>query len=402
MPWPTVLSRHLPFNSINRPCSELSEFDPMIYFDNAATTALDPDVKSVIVDVLDTFGNPSSTHAEGRKARALVESARKDIAQRVGCTPGEIIFTSGGTEADNWALKGAVRDLGVSLIITSPLEHHAVLHVAEELAAQGLCETRLTPVNSRGDIDLAWLQQQLEDAQSKGMTTLVSLMHGNNEIGNLLPLEEVGALCKKTGAYFHSDMVQTLAHFEVNFGQLPVDFSACSAHKFHGPKGIGFAFVRANSGLHPFIHGGSQERGHRSGTENVLGIVGMAKAFALAHERMEADQAHIRNVKQYAIERLTDALPGLKFNGASGDLDNSLYTVLNIQLPEGDPNRGMLTFALDIKGFCVSGGSACSSGSSKGSHVLEAIGAGEGLRLSFSRHNTPEQIDALVEALKGL
>jgi len=372
----------------------------MVYFDNAATTSLDPEVKSVLIDVLDTFGNPSSTHAEGRKARALVESARKEIASLVGCTPGEIIFTSGGTEADNWALKGAVRDLGVRRILTSPVEHHAVLHVAEELAAQGLCDTRLAPVDSRGDVNLSWLEQELKAAQEEGVSVLVSLMHGNNEIGNLLPIEEVGSLCKKYGAWFHSDMVQTLAHFPVDFSQIPVDFSACSAHKFHGPKGIGFAYVKANSGLHPFIHGGSQERGHRSGTENVLGIVGMAKAFKLAHERMEADHQHMRALKAHAIERLTTALPGVAFNGASGDLDNSLYTVVNISLPVGDPNRGMLTFALDIKGFCVSGGSACSSGSSKGSHVLEAIGSGDGLRLSFSRYNTTDEVDALVDALK--
>lgn len=374
----------------------------MIYFDNAATTALDPEVKSTLIEVLDTFGNPSSTHAEGRKARALVESARKEIAALVGCTPGEIIFTSGGTEADNWALKGAVRDLGVRRILTSPVEHHAVLHVAEELAAQGACDTRLTPVNSRGDVDLDWLENELKLAQSEGVPTLVSLMHGNNEIGNLLPIEQVGDLCKKYGAWFHSDMVQTLAHFPVDYSQLKVDFSACSAHKFHGPKGVGFAYIKANSGLHPFIHGGSQERGHRSGTENVLGIVGMAKAFALAHERMTEDHAKMRSIKAHAIQKLTESLPGVRFNGASGDLENSLYTVLNIALPEGDPNRGMLTFALDIKGFCVSGGSACSSGSSKGSHVLEAIGSGDGLRLSFSRNNTPEEVDALVEALKAL
>lgn len=372
----------------------------MVYFDNAATTSLDPEVKSVLIEVLDTFGNPSSTHAEGRKARALVETARKEIASLVGCTPGEIIFTSGGTEADNWALKGAVRDLGVRRILTSPVEHHAVLHVAEELAAQGLCDTRLAPVDLRGDVDLSWLEQELKAAQAEGVSVLVSLMHGNNEIGNLLPLEEVGALCKKYGAWFHSDMVQTLAHFPVHFSQIPVDFSACSAHKFHGPKGVGFAYIKANSGLHPFIHGGSQERGHRSGTENVLGIVGMAKAFKLAHERMEEDHQHMRALKAHAIERLTTALPGVTFNGASGDLDNSLYTVVNISLPEGDPNRGMLTFALDIKGFCVSGGSACSSGSNKGSHVLGAIGSGDGLRLSFSRYNTKDEVDALVDALK--
>ncbi len=373
----------------------------MIYLDNAATTALDPLVKEAMIQAMDVFGNPSSTHGEGRKARALVESARKSIASLVNCLPGEIVFTSGGTEADNWALKGSVHQLGVQLIITSPLEHHAVLHVAEELASSGACSLALTPVNFQGEIDLAWLEDRLRTAQSANEKVLVSLMHGNNEIGTLLPIEKVSHLCLEYGALFHSDMVQTLAHFPIDFGSVSLHFSACAAHKFHGPKGVGFAYIKTGTGLPPFIHGGSQERAHRSGTENVLGIVGLQKAFELAHERMPADRLHIRSVKAYALEQLHKHIPGVQMNGASGDLDQSLYTVLNVNLP-ANPDRGMLTFQLDIQGICASGGSACSSGSNKGSHVLSAIGASDGLRLSFSRHTTNAEIDAVVAVLKGL
>ena len=367
-----------------------------VYLDNAATTPVLPEVAQAMLPYLtEFFGNPSSSHAFGRKTKSALEQSRRTIAKHLNCSPAEIFFTSGGTEADNLAMHAAIHDLGCKHIITSAIEHSAVIKTAEIMSKQHGLKLSLVKLDENGDVDMV----DLENLLASNEKSFVTLMHGNNEIGNLLPIEEVGALCKKYGAWFHSDMVQTLAHFPVDFGQIPVDFSACSAHKFHGPKGIGFAYVKANSGLHPFIHGGSQERGHRSGTENVLGIVGMAKAFRLAHERMEADHQHMRALKAHAIERLTTALPGVAFNGASGDLDNSLYTVVNISLPEGDPNRGMLTFALDIKGFCVSGGSACSSGSSKGSHVLEAIGSGDGLRLSFSRYNTTDEVDALVDAL---
>lgn len=372
-----------------------------IYLDNAATTPIDPEVVRAMIPVLEeNYGNPSSTHAKGRESRSLIEMARKQIAKTLNCTPSEIFFTSGGTEADNQALRCSVSDLGVERIITSPLEHHAVLHTAEYLADCDKARVDLVKVNDRGEIDMNHLAELLEEE----IPTLVSLMHANNEIGNLIDLREIGELCHSKGAYFHSDTVQSMAHYAFDLSDFPVDFLTCSAHKFHGPKGIGFLYVNKRVKLHAFIHGGSQERNMRGGTENLYGIVGLAKAFELSYSHLEAHQKHIRELKAYMIDRLKDTIPGVEFNGLSGEMDRSLYTVLSVSLP---PSKlgGMLLFNLDIYGICASGGSACSSGSNIGSHVLKGIGANPdrpAIRFSFGRFNTIDDVDYTVEKLAGL
>ena len=372
-----------------------------IYLDNAATTPIDPEVVQAMIPVLENnYGNPSSTHSKGRESRSLIEMARKQIAKTLKCTPSEIFFTSGGTEADNQALRCSVSDLGVKRIITSPLEHHAVLHTAEYLADCDKARVDLVKVNDRGEIDRNHLSELLEE----DIPTLVSLMHANNEIGNLIDLRQIGELCHSKGAYFHSDTVQSMAHYTFDLSDLPVDFLTCSAHKFHGPKGIGFLYVNRRVKLHAFIHGGAQERNMRGGTENLYGIVGLAKAFEIANTDIEAHRDHIRGLKAHMIESLKERIPGVQFNGLSGDLDRSLYTVLSVSLP---PSKlgGMLLFNLDIYGICVSGGSACSSGSNIGSHVLKGINADPdrpAIRFSFGRFNTREDVDFTVEKLAGL
>lgn len=369
-----------------------------VYFDNAATTPIAPEVAEAMIPVLtNQFGNPSSTHSFGREVRGLVETSRRKIAQLVGTTAGEIIFTSGGTEADNMAIRCCIEDLGVTHIITSAIEHHAVLHTVEEI-----CKNKVTfsfvNIDAKGKVDLNHLEELLQKKQK----TLVSLMHANNEIGTLLPLEEVGNLCKKYGAYFHSDTVQTMAHYALNLSETPVDFVTCSAHKFHGPKGVGFLYVNKNINIKPFIHGGSQERNRRGGTENVYGIVGMAKALELALHEVEEHQNYVQGLKNYMMAQLELQIPGVHFHGdAKGQ---SLYTVLSVCLPK-HPKSAMLLFHLDLFGIAVSGGSACSSGSNVGSHVLAGIGADmerPTVRFSFSRYNTKEEVDYAVEKLKQI
>lgn len=371
-----------------------------VYLDNAATTALDKRVLEAMLPYLtDHFGNPSSQYSYGRETRSAIEEARKTIAQLINASPGEIVFTSGGTEANNTALKGAVEDLGVKHIITSTIEHHCVLHTAEYLRDKHGVRLSLLVVDEMGRINLQDLESALSAATEK---TLVTLMHANNEIGVLTDIKTVSALCKKYGALFHTDTVQTFAHYKLDVQEVPVDFLSGAAHKFHGPKGVGFLYMRKSAKVGSFIHGGGQERNMRAGTENVSGIIGLAAAAKLAYENLDQDTEKITSLKQYAIQQLRSAFPEVDFNGPIDE--TSLYTVLNISLPT-HPMGSLLLFQLDMKGICVSGGSACSSGAAKGSHVIEALKKSPdriAIRCSFSRESSVEDVDALVTALQEL
>lgn len=373
-----------------------------VYFDNAATTAMDDRViDSMLPYMRSYFGNPSSVHSHGREVRSAIEKSRKKVAELLNASPSEIFFTSGGTEADNTALVCGIESHGITHAITSPIEHHAVLHTLEVLAKKGTVKLSLLDVNDKGEIDL----NQLENLLKTHPKSLVSLMHANNEIGNLNDLDQIGALSKDYNAFFHSDTVQTIGHFVHDLKNLPVDAIVAGGHKFHGPKGSGFLYVRKDKKIHPFIYGGAQERNMRGGTENVIGIIGIAKALELAYEDMAGHRAHIEQVKKYFIEKLTSEIPGVEFNGLSENLVKSLYTVLSVSLPPSDSNRGMLLFNLDLEGISASGGSACSSGASVGSHVLRALDHNperDSVRFSFSRFNTLEEVDYTVGKLKEL
>jgi len=379
-----------------------------VYLDNAATTRLDPEVLEAMLPLMtEQFGNPSSIHSHGRTVRTAIEKARKTVAGLLNTSPAEIFFTSGGTEADNTAIRGSIETYGLKHAITSPLEHHAVLHTLEYLAKQGTIQLSLVNIDSKGHIDLDHLETLLKKNQTEGAgRTLVSLMHGNNEIGNLLDLNRAGEICRAYDAIFHSDTVQTMGHFRHNVQQLPVDFIVGAGHKFHGPKGVGFLYVNAEHvKIHPFIHGGAQERNMRGGTENVYGIVGLAKALDIAYRDMDAHKQHILSLKRRMVEQLREKMPDVRFNGDSADLENSLYTVLNVSLPASDIND-MLLFSLDIARISASGGSACSSGSNVGSHVLAALPDLDSergyVRFSFGKYNTAEEIDYAVDTLVGL
>ena len=368
-----------------------------VYFDNAATTPMHPEVVKVIADMmLHNYGNPSSIHAQGREVKTMVEDARRTVAKLMGCTPGEICFTSGGTEADNMAIRQSVESLGVKNIITSAIEHHAVLHTVEELAHQGKINMHLVNLTPNGHVDVAHLEELLKN----NTNALASLMHSNNELGNMIDLEQIGNLCKSYNALFHSDMVQTVGHQPIDLSQLNVHFIAAGAHKFNGPKGVGFIYINSNVKLHPFITGGAQERNMRGGTENVYGIVGLAKALEISLAHMEEDKKRLQELKNYFIAQLKENIPGIAFNGdAEG---TSSYTVLNVSFPPS-PVGEMLLFKLDIDGICASGGSACSSGSDVGSHVLKAIGANReraAVRFSFGSSNTIAEVDYVIERLK--
>jgi cysteine desulfurase len=372
-----------------------------IYLDNAATTPLDPEVFEAMKPfMLEDFGNPSSTHAHGRKVRAAIESARKKIAELLNCAPGEIIFTSGGTEADNAILSCAAETYNIRHLITSPIEHHAVLHTLEHIARTRNATLHFVELDEKGHVDLSHLGGLLR--QYPG--ALVSLMHGNNEIGNLLDIRIVGEMCREYKAFFHSDTVQTIGHYRHDLRQLFVCGLTAAAHKFHGPKGAGFMYIRKDHKIHPFIHGGAQERNMRGGTENVYGIIGLARALEIAYRDMEDHQRHITALKMRMIEKLRHTIPGIFFNGDSASLDRSLYTVLNVRFP--DPDEGsLLLFNLDLHGISASGGSACSSGASTGSHVLNHLYPGvknPSIRFSFSRYNTAEEIDRTVQVLADL
>ncbi|MBS1647072.1 MAG: cysteine desulfurase [Bacteroidetes bacterium] len=370
-----------------------------IYLDNAATTRLDEEVFEAMLPFMkEEFGNPSSIHAFGRKTRTAIENARKTVAKHLNVTPAEIFFTSGGTEADNMALVKTIETLGVQHVISSKIEHHAVEHTLVQLEQQGKIKLSWVNIDAKGNVDL----KHLETLLAANPKSLVSLMHANNEVGTLLPFKKVGELCEKYQSFFHSDTVQTMGHFPMDLRNIKVHFVTCAAHKFHGPKGVGFIYIHHGVKLHPFIQGGAQERNMRGGTENVYGIVGLAKAFDICHRDMEAHQQHIRSLKNYMIEALKKYIPGVSFNGEIGE--NSLYTVLNVHLPPSQ-DAEMVLFNLDIQGVAASGGSACSSGSNQGSHVLRGLGVDQSrpsVRFSFSKYNTKEEIDYAITKLKEI
>ena len=391
-----------------------------VYLDNAATTSIDKEVIEAMLPYMhEHYGNPSSIHSFGRKTRSAIEGARKIISKNLNASPAEIFFTSGGTEAINTAIRCAVNDLGVKHIVTSKIEHHAVLHCAEALEQEGKIKISFVHLDKKGHVDLNHFEELLtavsnfkfqvssSNAQKPATRnlkpeTLVSLMHANNEIGNLLPMKRVGDLCEKYNAIFHCDSTQTMAHYKIDLQSVNVHMANGAAHKFHGPKGVGFLYLSNKVKINPFIYGGSQERNQRGGTENLYGIVGLGKAFEIAHRDMEMHHNHIQSLKTYMTELLEKTLPGIEFNGdAKG---SSLYTVLNVQFPRTE-NAEMMLFNLDIAGIAASGGSACTSGSNQGSHVLRGIGSDmnrPSIRFSFSKYNTKEEIDYCVSNLKKL
>lgn len=369
-----------------------------IYLDNAATTPLDLEVFEAMKPfMLEDFGNPSSTHAHGRKVRAAIESSRKKIAELLNCTPGEIIFTSGGTEADNAIITSGAQTYNIKHAISTPIEHHAVTHTLETLAKKGVVELHPVALDANGQVELSHLEELLK----KYPNALISLMHANNEIGNLLDIKRVGEMANEYKAFFHSDTVQTMGHYVHNMKELHVCGMTAAAHKFHGPKGVGFMYIRKDRKIDQFIHGGAQERNMRGGTENVYGIIGIAKALEIAYREMSEHEKHVTKLKARMIEKLRESIPGVSFNGNSANLEKSLYTVLNVSLPESEEND-MLLFNLDLQGISASGGSACSSGATTGSHVLGALYPNSkrgAVRFSFSKYNTEQDIDTAVEKL---
>jgi cysteine desulfurase len=371
-----------------------------VYLDNAATTKLDENVlKAMMPLMVEDFGNPSSIHSFGRKTRAVIETARKTVAKLLNVTPAEIFFTSGGTEADNMAINQSIATYDLKHVISSEIEHHAVEHTIKMLEKAGKVKASWVKLDDKGNVDLAHLEELLKN----NPRSLVSLMHANNELGTLLPLKEVGELCAKYNAIFHSDTVQTMGHYRMDLRDIKVHFITCAAHKFHGPKGVGFLYINHECKISPFIYGGAQERNMRGGTENVYGIVGLAKALEICFDEMEEHQKHIMGIKDYMREQLIKNIPGIEFNGETSH-EKSLYTVLNCRFPI-HPDAEMLLFNLDILGIAASGGSACSSGSNQGSHVLRGIGIDmerPSVRFSFSKYNTKEEIDFVLKNLIDL
>ena len=373
-----------------------------IYFDNAATTPMREEVmKAVIAVMKNNFGNPSSSHSFGRSSKTLIEKSRKAIASYLNVSASEIIFTSGGTEADNLILKSAVKDLNVKHIITSKIEHHAVLHTVEELQKDYHIYISYVNLDSNGCIDFLHLETLLKSEEK----TLVSLMHINNEIGNILDLKRVATLCKANNVLFHSDAVQSVAHYKIDLQDVPIDFLVAAAHKFHGPKGVGFAFIRKNTLLKPMVIGGEQERGLRAGTESVHNIVGLETALKVSYDNLDEEELYIKNLKQYFIDKIKKEIPLVTFNGYSANFEKSTYTLVNVCLPIAPNKSDMLLFQLDLKGIACSKGSACQSGSSKKSHVLTEILSDEDLqkpsiRFSFSIYNTKEEVDYVISVLK--
>ncbi len=370
-----------------------------VYLDNASTTAMRPEVITEMATVMgETFGNPSSTHSFGRSAKVALETARKTIAALTGAEAREIIFTSGGTEADNWIIRNAVRDLKVKRIITSKIEHHAVLNTVEAVAAEYNIKVDYVKLTASGAIDMLNLEEMLQ----QDIPTLVALMHVNNETGTVLNLKQTGELCRQYNALFFSDTIQSVGKEIFNLQELPVDFITASAHKFHGPKGVGFVFVRKNTALRQMLHGGEQEKGMRAGTEAVHQVAGMAKALEIGYKNLEEEKAYVSGLKNYLIEQLDVHFPGYKINGG---VAVQFYNIINVLLPLTKEKTAMILFSLDMKGIAVSRGSACQSGSIKPSHVLSEILPAEdvlrpSLRISFSHYNTKEDIDLLIEALK--
>ncbi|GAB2685371.1 cysteine desulfurase family protein [Mucilaginibacter koreensis] len=371
-----------------------------VYLDNAATTPLDPEVLKTMAQVMENqYGNPSSIHAHGREARTLIEKARKTVANLLHASPAEIFFTSGGTEADNTALKCGISGYNLKHAITSRMEHHAVVHTLEAMEKAGLIKLSFVNADSKGNIDYTHLEQLLQENER----SFVSLMHANNEIGTLTDIERIGNICEQYDAIFHCDTVQTVGHYPHDLSKLKVHFMVCAAHKLHGPKGVGFLYVNHKIKINPMIYGGSQERNMRGGTENVYGIAGLAKALEIAYAEMDEHQQHIQSLKTEMISRLQEEIPGVSFNGET-EADKSLYTVLNVSFPEMEM-ADMLLFNLDIAGISASGGSACSSGTNIGSHVLGAIGADPArpaVRFSFSKYTTRQDIDYTMNKLKEI
>lgn len=371
------------------------------YLDNASTTALRSEVIQEITNILaENYGNPSSTHSFGRSAKVLVETSRKIIASLINAEAREIIFTSGGTEANNWIIRSVTKDLNIQRIITSRVEHHAVLNTVEVVAKEYNVKVEYVNLLADGSVDITHLVQLLSD----NIPTLVSLIHVNNETGTVLDIEKTGRICKQYNALFHSDTVQSMGKMVFDMQNLPIDFLTASSHKFHGPKSTGFAFIRKNTALRPMIYGGEQERGLRAGTEAVHQIGGMAKALELSYGNLDAEKEHITSVKKYLLEQLENHFPGFKINGAN---DSLFYNIVNVLLPFSDDKTAMILFHLDMRGIAVSRGSACQSGSIKPSHVLKEILSDEdikkpSLRISLSHFNTNEDIDLLIEALKTI
>ena len=370
-----------------------------VYLDNASTTAIRAEVILEMTKVMtEDYGNPSSTHSLGRNAKSILELSRKSIAKQINATAQEIIFTSCGTEANNWILRSSVKDLKIERIITSKIEHHAVLYTAIALQNEYGIQVDFVKVKPNGEVDLTHLVELLSEEKK----TLVSLMHVNNETGTILDFEKVSQICQEHHTLFHSDTVQSVGKTTIDLQKTPIDFIVASAHKFHGPKGIGFAFVRKNSGLQPLFFGGEQEKGQRPGTEAVHQIAGMAKALEISYTNLETEKNYIFGLKEYAVERLKMEFPDFKINGS-----NTFYNLLNIILPFDESKTSMIIFNLDMKGIVVSRGSACQSGSIRPSHVLAEMLSEEdlkkpNLRISFSHFNTKEDIDLLIEALKNI
>ncbi len=368
-----------------------------IYFDNAATTALAPEVLEAMMPYLtEKFGNPSSIYSYGRETRLAIEQARKSVAKNLGAKPAEIFFTSGGTESSNTILNAAINDLGCKHIISSPIEHHATLHTVTHLAKHHNIQLSFVQILPNGHIDMAHLATLLANSTEKA---IVSIMHANNEIGNMIDMEAVGNLCRQHHAYFHSDTVQTVGHFPFELSKLPVDFITGAGHKFHGPKGVGILYINENVKISPLVHGGSQERNMRAGTENLYGIVGFAKALEIATEKHQEDSNYIQSLKKYLHDQLVEKVPGVSFNG--DPFGNSLYTLLSVNFPKNEKTE-MILFNLDMHHICASGGSACSSGAQQGSHVINALNKGSEIvtiRFSFSKQNTKEEIDQVIAAL---
>ena len=373
-----------------------------VYFDNAATTPIDKDVISIVTETMEsTYGNPSSSHQFGRSARAMVEHSRKKIAQILNCSATEIVFTAGGSEADNLILFNAVKNLGINRIITSKIAHHAILHTIKVLEDDFHIKVDFVNLNEYGEVDLEHLNTLLQDTS---YNSLVSLMLVNNELGNILDVDSIVEICKKNNALFHSDTVQGIAHVPIDLQKTPIDFIAASAHKFHGPKGVGFAVFKKGFGISPLLHGGEQERGARAGTENTHSIIGMEKALHIATEHFDEHKKYINDLKQYFIKQLKGNFNNISFNGKSDNVKKSAFHILNVRFDKDYP---MLLFSLDLKGIAASGGSACQSGSNTGSHVLHAILSEEdtlktSVRFSFSKYNTKEEIDYVIKTLKEI
>jgi len=371
-----------------------------VYFDNAATTPVDKDVLKAMFEVMETqYGNPSSIHAHGREARTIIEQARKTVSGLLHASPAEFFFTSGGTEADNMAIRSGIMDHGIKHAITSPIEHHAVVHTLQALEKTGLIRLSYVNIDSRGNVDIMHLEELLKNEER----SFVSLMHANNELGTITDIEAVSELCEQFNAIFHCDTVQTMGHYPHDLSKLKVHFMVCAAHKLHGPKGVGFLYINHKIKINPLIFGGSQERNMRGGTENVYGIIGLAKSLEIAYAEMDQHKDYIQGLKSYMITQLKENIPGIEFNGEI-EPEKSLYTVLNVSFPAMDMAE-MLLFSLDIAGISASGGSACSSGTNIGSHVLNGIKANPdrpAVRFSFSKYNTKEEIDFVIEKVKEI